>query len=202
MRVTIETGLPKLRIRSPKRQAGKPNRLQQRRHVVHQPVLIAAEPIPFEQGEFFLMQRAAFFVTVRMTDLIDIAAAGREQPLHRKFRGGLQEAQAAVTVRDLETAQCRIRAAEVRECRRLHFERTGRRKIRADRMQECAAPTERIPSRRRPPINSRRHRVQKTRTRVPLFFFRAGDVVAGAGIDFQQRAFFDEQRDLDHRTRF
>ena len=135
MRITIETGLPELGIGSPKRQGGKPNRLQQRRDVIHQPVQIAADPIPFEQGEFFAMQWTAFFVAIRMADLIDIATAGREQPLHRKFRGGLQEARVAVAVRDLETAQRGIRAATVRERRRLYFEGTGRRKIRADRLQ-------------------------------------------------------------------
>ncbi len=62
----------------------------QRLDFIHQLRQIEAEPIPFHQGEFTIMDAACFEAARHMTDLIDIPRTGREQALHRIFGRGMQ----------------------------------------------------------------------------------------------------------------
>ena len=51
-----------------------------------------AEAIPLQQRELAVVQPAAFAGAEHLAQLVDIAAACREQPLHRVFRRGVQVA--------------------------------------------------------------------------------------------------------------
>ena len=56
---------------------------QQRLDVVHQARVVEADSIPLEQRELGLVPAAELVVAEHAADLIDVAAAGREQALHR-----------------------------------------------------------------------------------------------------------------------
>ena len=69
----------------------------QQRHLVHELLHAIAAAIPLDQREFGVMQRTAFIAAKHVCYLEDIAAAGRQQSLHRVFRRGMQVQRRAMT---------------------------------------------------------------------------------------------------------
>ncbi len=59
---------------------------QQRLDLVHQARVVEADSVPLEQRELGLVPPAELVVAKHAADLIDVAAAGREQALHRVLR--------------------------------------------------------------------------------------------------------------------
>ena len=71
--------------------AGGARRLgQQRRAVVHQRLVGLVRPVPFQHGEFRMMQRAALAVAEHAGEIEDARLAGRQQLLAGEFRRGAQ----------------------------------------------------------------------------------------------------------------
>jgi hypothetical protein len=54
--------------------------------LAHQRGIVEIQPIPFDQREFRVVPAAALAVAKHLADLVDIAAARGQQPLHRMFR--------------------------------------------------------------------------------------------------------------------
>ena len=61
-----------------------------------QPVMVETDSIPFQQGELGIVAAARLAIAEHPRDLIDAAAARRQQPLHREFRRGVQVKRPAV----------------------------------------------------------------------------------------------------------
>ena len=66
-----------------------------RHAVVHQQLVLAMRPVPFQHGELRMVQRAALAVAEAAGELEDAPFAGRQQLLAGEFRRGAQEAPVA-----------------------------------------------------------------------------------------------------------
>ena len=107
--------------------AGGARRLgHQRRAVVHQRLIRLVRPIPFQHGEFRVMQRAALAVAEHAGEFENACLAGRQQLLAGKFRRGPQVKRTLLVARPDQVGgkgmqMCLVAGRNLQRCR-LHLE--------------------------------------------------------------------------------
>ena len=140
---------------------------EQRRAVVHQALIGLAGAVPFEHGEFRMVQRAALAVAIDRAEAEDARFAGGEQLLAGEFRRGVQIERRARARRagsprwrrPTDASRCRARpAGRLSRPRRNRAGRTSRGSPRRWRCAgSAAAAGRRVMG--RPPGRGSRHRV-------------------------------------------
>ncbi len=70
-------------------------RLEQREDLVHEREIVESDPVPLDELELRTMPAAELVIAENPGQLPDVAAAGGQQPLHRKLGRGLQIVPAA-----------------------------------------------------------------------------------------------------------
>ncbi len=130
---------------------------QQGLDLVHQVEVVITGAIPLQQGELRVVLAPGLAVAEYLADLVDGAAARRQQALHGKFGRGVQvQRPLAVHGRAVpggaKAAQRRVRGAGDRQGRRVDLEDITPRKEGTDARQQFGTQFQGIEGCRWPPV--------------------------------------------------
>ena len=128
------------------RRRGRERRCDELRHLAHQALLVPADAVPLEQRELGLVPAAELVVAKHAAELVDVAAARREQALHRELGRRLKilrRRPQAARARD-DALDRGVRHAGARQRRRLDLEHAARGEERADGAEHCGALPQRV----------------------------------------------------------
>jgi hypothetical protein len=93
--VRVDSGVPLQgrRVAQPFRRRelmGRQEAADQRLDLGHQSRIIEPQTVPLDESELRIVPAAALSIAKHLADLVDIAEAGRQQPLHGVFRRGAE----------------------------------------------------------------------------------------------------------------
>jgi hypothetical protein len=127
------------------------------RDLIHEPVVIPARSVPLEDRELGVVAAARLAVAESFAELVDGAAAGGEQPLHRELGRGLEPEAAAAVITGSAIAGTQSRQVEIGDRRRgekrsFHFEHSTIGEERADLRENLRPNAKRLHRSRRSPV--------------------------------------------------
>src|SRR5690606_19760294 len=132
-------------IREPLGTVELPIRWQHRRdqalHVRHERMMIDADAVPLDQGEFRIVPAPAFAIAVYLGDLPDVTAPGRKESLHAVFGRGVEIARLVHHSRG-HTREMNVTDSGAGERRRFDLERACSREVLARRTQHARTQLE------------------------------------------------------------
>ena len=119
---------------------------EQRFDFGHEPLLVPPYAVPLEQRELGLMPAAQLVIAKHAADLVDVTAAGCEQPFHRELRRRVQILRARTEALDERTdvLERRVGDAGRRQRRRLDLEHAALREEAADRREDRCTSAQRV----------------------------------------------------------